>query len=178
MSSPFSEIYEHYSREAYRVAFTYLGDSNMAEDIVQDAYLRIRKKDVSGMDRKARRYYFIKTVINLCRDELRRRGTLSYPAPVNPETIVKLEQKDPEEGPDDVMLKREFIKAVRAASNNLPEQQREAFILYVVEGYSASETARIMESSPALVATWVYRAKKKIQEFLTDWQEWYPGQKK
>ena len=146
----------------------------MAEDIIQDAYLRLRKKSMDDMDRKARHYYFIKVIINLCRDELRRRGTLSYPAPINPESIVKIENEESDAGPDAMMLKKEFIKSVRAASNNLPENQREAFVLYIVEGYTAAETARIMESSPTMVATWVYRAKKKMQELLEGWEEWNP----
>ena len=174
MTDSLADVYKLYRKEAYSVAFSYLGDSNMAEDIVQDAYLRLRNKNIDEMDRKARRYYFVKVVINLCRDELRRRGTLAYPSPINPESIVKIENEESDTGPDTMMLKKEFIKAVRAASNNLPEKQREAFILYVVEGYSAAETAKIIESSPTMVATWVYRAKKKMQELLEGWQEWYP----
>ena len=174
MTDSLADLYKLYRKEAYSVAFSYLGDSNMAEDIVQDAYLRLRKKSLDDMDKKAQHYYFIKVVINLCRDELRRRGTLSYPAPANAEHIAQIKDEESDSGPDTVMLKREFIKAVRAASDDLPENQREAFILYVVEGYTASETARIIETSPTMVATWVYRAKKKMQELLQGWEEWYP----
>ena len=175
MSKVLAEIYQKYRDEAYRVAFTYLGDSNMAEDIVQEAYVRLKHKNLDDIDPKGRRFYFLKVIINLCRDELRRKGTLSQPTPVNLEVFSQLEQSDSEqEQPDTLIQKREFIKAVRTAADQLPEKHRDAFILYVVEEYSAADTARIMESSPTMIATWVYRAKKQMQSLLNGWQDWYP----
>src|SRR5262249_13619666 len=69
--------------------------------------------------------------------------------------------------PPDVTLEHAEIRArVNAAMADLPDQQRTAFYVCDVEGYSTEEVARIMGLSPGTVRSHVHHARKSIRAAL------------
>jgi len=55
---------------------------------------------------------------------------------------------------------------VMTVLNNLPDNQRVAFVLSKIEGYSNAEIAEIMNTTSIAVESLVYRAKKRTSEEL------------
>jgi RNA polymerase sigma-70 factor, ECF subfamily len=68
--------------------------------------------------------------------------------------------------PDKVLHEKEKMKEVIQALETLPDNQRVAFTLSKIEGYTNTEIAEIMNTTVIAVETLVSRAKKKTAEAL------------
>lgn len=70
-SNTFEEAYDAYSGAVYRLAMVYLGRRADAEDITQEAFLRLlhRAPDFANEDHKKR--WLLQVTANLCQDQLR-----------------------------------------------------------------------------------------------------------
>ena len=70
--------------------------------------------------------------------------------------------------PDKVLQENEQLKEVAVVLNALPENQRIAFTLSKIDGFSNNEIAEIMNTTTIAVESLIYRAKKKTtQELLS-----------
>ena len=49
---------------------------------------------------------------------------------------------------------------------SLPERERTALYLYYYQGYTALETARLMEANPSTVRCWLFRGREKLKKWL------------
>lgn len=78
--------------EVYRLAARILGDRVAAEDAVQEAALRAWDRRASLRSRDSGPAWFTKIVVNVCRDELRRRGR--KPRVVSLDVAVDMAQVD------------------------------------------------------------------------------------
>ena len=70
--------------------------------------------------------------------------------------------------PNKALEEKESMKEVMAALNSLPENQRVAFTLSKIDGFTNKEIAEIMNTSIIAVETLISRAKKKVIEELTE----------
>ena len=64
------------------------------------------------------------------------------------------------------MKEKESLKEISEALDKLPDNQRIAFTLSKIEGYSNAEIAAIMKTTIVSVETWIHRAKKKTADEL------------
>lgn len=71
------------------------------------------------------------------------------------------------ESKTDAYVQTEELKeAMQDAINQLPEKYRDVIILYYFEEYSYDEIADILKKPPGTIATWLSRAKKKLETLL------------
>ena len=68
--------------------------------------------------------------------------------------------------PDKIINEKEKMQEIRVALNTLPDNQRVAFTLSKMEGYSNPEIAEIMDTTVMAVESLIYRAKKKLSDEL------------
>lgn len=143
-------IYEEHKHMVYRLALSYLRSPEDAEDICQAAFLRLIEH--SGRITPGReRSWLTSVTANLCRDHLRaaqRRRT----EPLSDE-LPEVPSEEPA-----------LFDAVMA----LGERERAAVYLYYYEGYSVSETARILGLSVTAVTTRLSRAREHLRRQLED----------
>jgi len=64
--------------------------------------------------------------------------------------------------PDKALKEKENMKEIMTALNSLPENQRVAFTLSKIDGFTNKEIAEIMNTSTIAVETLISRAKKKV----------------
>jgi len=136
-----------YGEEIYIFLRKFLKDEEIAKDILQETFLKAMK--VSLEEEKAKNYLF-KIAKNLAIDYLRKEGRLVYE-----KELLEGNVEDPE-----------YIIENRDIWRPLNEIEREVLILYYYKGYSYEEISKKLRISLNTVKSHIYRAKKKIYNYL------------
>ena len=163
-----AELVRRHQGRSLRLAFRTLGDWHLAEDVVQEAFLRVNR--AAGRYKPDAKFgtWFYRIIVNLCMDELRKRQRQSVSL-AEPETSNGSAQDDP--------LKqyqvREMRQAVRDALDKLNERERIAVILHRFEGLSHSQIAEVNEESISAVESVLVRAYRKLREELRQFEDNY-----
>jgi RNA polymerase sigma factor (sigma-70 family) len=141
-----------------------LGDPREAEDVAQDAFLRIWKQAATWRPGQAKFDTWLHRVaMNLCYDRLRRRRELPTDAPPD----------RPDEGPapDRGLLAAETGVRVNAALQALPERQREAIVLCHYQELGNIEAAEVMGVSVEALESLLGRGRRALRAALADLME-------
>jgi RNA polymerase sigma-70 factor (ECF subfamily) len=165
---------ERHRREIHVHCYRMLGSFHDAEDLVQEVLLRAWQSRASydeGTGAPGFRAWLYRIATNACLDVLkskRRRVTaltsfaeLPWLEPY-PDRL--LDEIAAPETPDDVAVKRETIAlGYLAMIQLLPARQRAILILHDVLGWSAAETASLLETSVAATNSGLQRARATMQ---------------
>jgi RNA polymerase sigma-70 factor (ECF subfamily) len=136
-----------------------LGDRMEAEDVAQEAFLRIWRQAPRWEVGRARFDTWLYAVaLNLCRDRLRRRREV-YAAD-------QPEKADPGSAPDRGLHDRDKTRTVESALATLPERQREAIVLQYYEELSNIEAAAVMGISVEALESLLARARRNLRACL------------
>jgi RNA polymerase sigma-70 factor, ECF subfamily len=135
----FGEIVARHQTHAYRAAFRYLGSSEDAQDVAQEAFLRLWSAAPRYVSSASLRTYLFRIVSNLCTDRFRRRKCESLEG--GPEPV------DAARSPMEQLMHREREKAIREALAEIPPRQRMAIVLRHFEGMSYGEIAEVLSTS-------------------------------
>lgn len=146
----FEEHYATHAPEARRVAFLLVGDRALAEDLVQDAFIRVLGRFGDLRSPESFRSYLMRTVVSLTKNHFRRRAlerrhSQSSPLPVSA----------PHDERDDELM--DSLK-------RLPERQRTAVVLRYCEDLSEHDTAEMMRTSPKAVRSLVGRGLAALRK--------------
>ncbi len=142
------------------------GDHAEAEDIVQEAFLRLwRRADTWDADGPARLSTWLGRVAsNLAIDRHRRRRR------TEPLTDA-VDIADPTPGIEARLIGADRGAALRTALAALPDRQRQAVVLRHVAGYSNPDIAARMETGVEAVESLVARGKRRLAEILDGLRE-------
>ena len=140
------DIFISNRKQLYHVAYKILGNEAKAEDVVQDAYLKIA--EVHLLSGVARPLAYVKQIVrNLAIDRYRR---VSFEANFFDEIEEGLEVQS-HITPEKISIDQQSLKIVTGALHTLPDRTRKAFELYRLRGCSQKEIATLLEVSPTLV---------------------------
>jgi RNA polymerase sigma-70 factor (ECF subfamily) len=165
---------ERHQREIHVHCYRMLGSFHDAEDLVQEVLLRAWQSRASYEEATGAagfRAWLYRIATNACLDALkskrRRVATLTSFAELpwlEPYPDRLLDEIAAPETPDDVAVKRETIAlGYLAMIQLLPARQRAMLILHDVLGWSASETASLLETSVAATNSGLQRARATMQ---------------
>lgn len=141
------------------LAVRMLGDREEAEDVSQEAFVRIWRQASRWRSGEARFDTWLHTVVlNLCRDRLRRRRETYAAEPP--------EVPDPAPGPELGLVRQSERNAVAAALAALPERQREAIVLQYYQELSNGEAAAILGVSVEALESLLSRARRTLRDRL------------
>jgi RNA polymerase sigma-70 factor (TIGR02960 family) len=163
----FSELSERHRRELQVHSYRMLGNLEQAEDAVQEALLRAWKGRASFDGGPGARAWLYRIVTTTCFDILRaaqRRGEriesiadVPWLQPC-PDALL-----DAAGEPEGAAIRRETVElAYLAVIQLLPARQRAVLLLRDVQGYSAAETASILNLTVAAVTSALQRARATI----------------
>lgn len=168
----FERLVGLYERPAVSTAFRLLGNSDDARDVVQDAFLRAYRS-LSRLKEPTRfGPWLLRIVSNLSLNARRSRRA----------GVVPLDEQRGTEGattgegdpvvtsftPDRHAEGRELQEALDAALARLPEKQRQALVLFTIEGWAQKDIAELLECSLETVKWNVFQARKRLREMLGD----------
>src|SRR3981081_938391 len=136
-----------------------LGSVDEAEDAVQEAWIRLSRTDVSGVDNL--RGWLTTVVARVCVDMQRTRASRREdPLDVHvPDPIIRAISRG-DEGPEtDAMLADSVGLSVRVVLERLERAERLAFVLHGVFGMTCEEIAPIVDRSVAATRHLASRAR-------------------
>ena len=154
--SCFENIFNEYSPDLYVVAYRLTGNKSMAEDIVQDFFVKLWVNRQKLSIYKSFRYYCFSAIhyasLNAVRTKYR-----------NTELSEELE--------DTFSIEREMEQAelsekIRLALDSLPEKCREVFRLFLSDKLKQKEIATLLEISQKTVEAHIATGYKKIHAYL------------
>ncbi|HEX3700894.1 MAG TPA: RNA polymerase sigma factor [Phenylobacterium sp.] len=138
-----------------------LGDAAEAEDVAQEAFLRIWKQAARWRPGQARFDTWLHRVtLNLCYDRLRRRREIVTDEPP--------EQTDPGPAPDRGLQAMDVARRVSQALGALPDRQREAIVLCHYQELGNIEAAAVMGVSVEALESLLGRGRRALRVALKD----------
>jgi RNA polymerase sigma-70 factor (ECF subfamily) len=145
-----------------RVAYSHLGSLSEAEDLVQEAWIRLERSDRAEI--RNLRAWLTTVVSRLAVDALTsaRSRRERYVGPWLPEPLVQADadEADPARKVD---LDESVSMALLVVLESLSPAERSAFLLHDVFGYSFSEVAQIVGRSPAAARQLATRGRHAVE---------------
>jgi RNA polymerase sigma-70 factor (ECF subfamily) len=179
--SDFAELAERHRRELQVHCYRMLGSFEDSEDLVQETLLRAWRKRDTFAGRSSFRAWLYKIATNACLDALERRPRVAPPVAGRPAVEIDWLQAYPdsllEDGPETEVVARETIElAFIAAIQHLPPRQRAVLIARDVLGWSAAESAALLDLSVPAANSALQRARATLRARLPRRRsEWAPG---
>jgi len=154
----FYEIYNLYAKAMFNTCFRIIGNQEVAEDVLQEAFVNAFKNIRSYQGKAAFGAWLKKIVVNKAISYLRKQQLelVQLENHVEPKYETEIDDMD-------LPLKAETI---REAIRKLPNGFRVVFSLYLLEGYDHKEISEILEISESTSKSQYNRAKKKLKEIL------------
>jgi RNA polymerase sigma-70 factor (ECF subfamily) len=154
----FEELVRLTDRRVYSLAYRLVGDRSDAEDVAQEAYLRVYR-GLAGFREEAQfETWMYRIVANCAMTQLRKRGRFGQVAS-DAELDVPVPDRSSERAIDRGDLER--------ALDHLPEGQRIPVLLKDVYGLSVKEIAEELGVEEGAVKVRLHRARKRLAEYLT-----------
>jgi RNA polymerase sigma-70 factor (sigma-E family) len=151
-------LYQAHATGLVRLAMLMLGDQPAAEDVVQDAFLGLYRRWDALSDQGRALAYARSSVLNGCRDALRKR---SRPIP------AALLEPNAASAEAHVLLAEEHREVI-AALRRLPDRQREAVVLRHCLGLPEDEVAQAMRVSRGTVKSTSHRGLAALARILKE----------
>jgi len=158
-----TELYEELRPRAFAIAYRMLGSVTEAEDVVQEAFLRLHKTMERGERLDSQGAYLSTVVTRLAIDELRsaRARRETYVGEWLPEPLLTSEEDDPARHAE---IADSLSLAFLVLLESLSPEQRAAFLLHDVFDYPYDEIAAIVGKSEANARQLAARARSHVAE--------------
>ncbi len=160
----FAALFERWSRPLLRYLERLVREAAVAEELVQEAFVRIHRARESYRPEARFSTWLYRIATHLAWNELRR------PRRRVPHESVDGEESAPLAAPgvpvDELVHARRVSAEVEGALAALPERQRAALWLAAVEGQSYAEVADALATSEVAVKALVHRARVALAEAL------------
>lgn len=157
----FRQIYDRYKDEVYAFAFGITRSVPLAEEIVQDSFLKLWQHRSELTEIIKFDSWFFTIARNLCYSALRKIA-LDRKA----QTAHELQNEQPVATAEEILITRENRELVEAAINQLPEQQRRIYKLSREAGLTYEEIAAELNISRNTVKEHLRRAIAGIKTYL------------
>ena len=158
-----SQVVERHYDELRRFVARFSGSTSIAEDVVQDAWIRARKTGAELPDNP--RAYVYRMARNLTLDHLKTRTAreaLQVSGPVSTEISCEAPP------PDRVVSAREELAVLEAAIAELPPRRRQVFLLYRGQGLSMREISQRLCIAPKTVENHIALAMVHCRQRMKD----------
>ena len=152
---------------AYNLARWLMHDETEAEDMVQEAYVRVASH-FAGFRGGDGRAWLLTIVRNSCYDHLRQKGASSQSTDFD-EAVHSAGQQTP--NPETTLLLAERTEVVTKSLAELPAEYREILVLRELEQLSYREIATIAEIPLGTVMSRLSRARQQLRQTLLDSME-------
>jgi RNA polymerase sigma-70 factor (ECF subfamily) len=169
----FNQLAQRYERHVYNVSFRMLGNSQLAEDVTQETFLKAYR-GLAKLRGDNLRAWLLRIASNTCNDLLRsRRGRQDVSLELlTEEREVTWASSDP--SPEEEALRGELGREIQRGLLTLPQEQRMVLVLVDVEGMSYEEAAEAIGISPGTVRSRLSRARAKLRDYLLQKGELLP----
>jgi RNA polymerase sigma-70 factor (ECF subfamily) len=160
LDASLAEMVYQYSPLLTRVARSVTRDTNEAEDVVQETFLRVLRHHKKVPELRDPRNWLIRIAWNLALDRKRRakrrRWTDNFEEVSRSLTTSELSA-------DAVLISAQRHTGVLGLIDTLPDREREVFLLSAVNELSTVEIALVLRTTDSTIRSRLYRARKALQ---------------
>jgi RNA polymerase sigma-70 factor, ECF subfamily len=160
----FNELVSEYRQRVINTCYRFLLTQEDAQDISQEVFIEVYQSISAFRADSKLSTWIYRITVSKCLDEIKKRKRkkriTSLGKILHLDNIV--EWMAGSESPDKYLHLDEKMKQVMQALDALPDNQRVAFTLSKIEGYTNNEIADIMNTTTIAVESLVSRAKKKV----------------
>ncbi len=160
----FAVLVERHTPGAWRLAIRLVPDAPSAEDLVQEAFLRVLRAAPRYRPTAAFGTWLHRIVVNLAIDRSRRRAVRQDPGPGVERARAAVAA--PTAAPPEDLTRIEQAEQVQQALAALPPDYRAAVVLRYVEGMDARCMGTVLGRSPKAVERLLARARARLAPLL------------
>lgn len=153
------DLYNAYSSRMYPIALRYSKMQQEAEDILQEAFLKVFQNIKTFRNDSSLAYWIKRIVINTA---LNHQRSKLYLYPMVDISDLKSHQSS------DVALSNFSHKELLSLVKKLPTGCQVIFNLYAIEGFKHNEIAKMLEISEGTSKSQYARAKSLLKEWITE----------
>src|ERR671916_284140 len=162
-SEAFAALYDRHSRAAFSLAYRIMGDRQAAEDLAQDAFIKVWRGSGSyRAERGSVRTWILTILHNRGIDQLRSHASRRR-------TQDRIEASAPRSQPSEAFAetwRNSQREQVREALNTLPREQLKILELAYFSGYTHAEIAELMGLPLGTVKGRMRLGLKKVREYF------------
>ena len=158
----FAKLVEKYQKLAWSIAYRLLHEPSEAEDVVQEAFMKIFRNAENYRPLARFNTYLTRVVTRLCYDHWKKKRPLY----INPDD--RPTEPAPAASPLDELQDAENRRVIRRAVDSLPQRERVAIVLQHYEGFSYREIAESLDATEKAVERLLARARQRLQENLQE----------
>lgn len=155
----FTLLMKRHEQQVFAIAFRTLGDRNDAADAVQDTFINVFRRSESFRGDSAFSTWLYRIAINASKDVLRRK--LRAPVPQEQDEAHETASDSPEIA-DTVAAHSDLA----AALAKLPEDYREAVVMFDIGGIPYEEIATITGAALGTVKSRISRGRRRLAELM------------
>jgi RNA polymerase sigma-70 factor (ECF subfamily) len=163
----FEQIMRRYNRALFRTARAILRDDGLAEDAVQEAYLRAYGALGGFRGESKLSTWLIRIVANEALARLRKDARRAEVMPISGGDAVDLERPMDADGPQQMAERGEMRRLLEAKIDLLPDSYRAVFVLRALEELSVEDTAAALGIPEATVRSRFFRARGLLRESVS-----------
>lgn len=152
----FEQVVREREAQVLRTAFRILGNWADAEDVAQEAFLRLHRRGLAFANGSAAGAWLYRVTVNLCIDRSRSKRP----------SQEMLELPSRERSAEASVLLEEKKRLLMAALAMLPVKERAAVVLREIEGLSTAEAAEALGSSEVTVRSQISKALVRLRGIL------------
>lgn len=151
LASDFKSLYENHAKALWAYVFRLTGDKWLAEDIVQEVFVRFLNCDPAHLSPLQKKSYVYRTATNLVYDHFRKH-----------KTTIRLEDVREAADEDKVGATMDFENAFR----RLTPQQRALLWMAYAENSRHDEIAAVLNLKTKSIRVMLFRAKQRLVEIM------------
>jgi RNA polymerase sigma-70 factor (ECF subfamily) len=157
------DLFDRLRPKGFAIAYRMLGSAGEAEEVVQEALLRLYRELDEGAEIEAPEAYFVTVVTRLAIDELRsaRARREVYTGEWLPEPILTAERDDPARHAE---IADSLSVGLLVVLETLTPEERAVFLLREVFDYPHDRIAEVLDKSPSAVRQLAVRARGHVGE--------------
>ncbi|WP_413375886.1 sigma-70 family RNA polymerase sigma factor [Alkalihalobacillus sp. 1P02AB] len=164
----FEMIMDEYGEKLIRLAYGYLKDWGLAEDVVQEVFIKCHHRLESFRMDSSIQTWLYSITSNQCKDVLR---STYFKRMISNISIFKT-NPEARTTPELILLEHEKDQQMTNALLTLPVKYREVLILFYYEDASILEISQILRTNENTVKTRLHRGKKLLKKMIEEGPSW------
>ncbi|WP_085992000.1 RNA polymerase sigma factor SigX [Oceanobacillus senegalensis] len=167
MKAVFDKLYDDYHRDLYQFIFYMVKDKNLAEDLVQDVYVKVLKSYSSFKGESSEKTWLFSVAKHVTYDYFRKKKRKSqrifdfFDWTEKGETI-----QDQTPLPEEIAVQKDEMKRIYTLLDKCTMDQKSVIILRFIQSFSIQETAEILNFSISKVKTVQHRGLKALKKHI------------
>ncbi|WP_371018815.1 sigma-70 family RNA polymerase sigma factor [Pseudalkalibacillus sp. JSM 102089] len=154
------DLMEEYGDMVLRVAYTYVKERQLAEDISQEVFIRCYQSLQSFENRSSYKTWIYRITVNNCKDYVKSWSFRN----LFPKSIIETENERKMNSPSSQMEQKEENNELFEKVLNLSVKLREVIIFYYYEDLSIEEISDVIKVKPNTIKSRLRRARISLKE--------------